>query len=815
MKTSLSFTLGLLVFLACSANLPAEETVGVPPPAQPTTIPAPAPAMPEPSLAAENDAFALALYAQLSRQPGNLLFSPMSIHTSLAALWAGARGETARQIENAAQWKTPAPQRHKNFYEMFSRYSKAKQDSRHIFDVACSLWTRQGAPLKENYVKLLRENYNTTITPVDFVNNAPSVRNKINSWARQATRNGIEKILTQSPSPETGLLLLNSAYFRGDWFERFDSAKEAPFFLDETRTVTIPLMYKEARFLYGETEDFQLVKMWYSGTKDEGWFSMLILLPTKKTPEALKKLEQSLIIPGKLDLWRKSMSDRKVKLSLPKFSFNCEVPLTDTLKTMGMGNAFSNTADFSNVNGEKNLSLSGIQHKTFIRVDEKGTAAGAITNIQSFFGIDNRKNEPAVFRADHPFILLICEEKDGILFMGRVNHPVESVPYSFREQAKERMIFDDNKGAVFFYKEQLDKISREKEPLEWAELQSLWGTACAKIQEGDLPLRNAAVQALRNALTVRTREAMPLEWAETQEGFIEALSVLVKLLPTGKQDAAREELIRETVEACRALLDFCLRETEQTQKWNEKQLRLGKVLDDMARLSESADLAEPKRVAAEAAQIFRDIRVSLEKDKFGKYSREWRIAGYDLTASLLWQADKVNGVERELLLEEAETLCRGMRFGSPDSHDRAMIHRYLASVLCAQSTEFVTRSGKRRVMNEAIVELEGALEEIPERVEESPWRAQIQKELGTLRANLESGHLAETFLAQAEREKIQIKKVWLLQEAIALLKEKLHEERLREIAENSNKEPNELREQWRKKLEKVRVEEEKLRKECE
>jgi hypothetical protein len=488
-------------------------------------------------------------------------------------------------------------------------------------------------------VKLLRDNYNTTVTPVDFVNNAPAVRSKINSWARKATRDGIENFLPQSPSPETGLLFLNSAYFRGYWLHHFDSAKDAPFFLDETRTVTIPLMYKEERFLYGETEDFQMVKIPYSGERDEGCFSMLIFLPKKKTPGALKELEQSLVALRKLDLWRKSMSLQKVKLSLPKFSFNSEIPLTGTLKTMGIRDVFSNAADFSNINEEKNLFLSGIQHKTFIRVDEKGTAAGANTNMVFLFGISTREREPAVFRADHPFLFLICEEKDGILFMGRMNHPEET-------------------------------------------------------------------------------------------------------------------------------------------------------------------------------KIFRDMRVALEKDKSGKHSRGLRMAGYDLTASLLWQADRVSGWKRELLLEEAEEICRSILSRGTMNDDRVVIHGYLAEIFLMQSTEFVTRSGKKRLMREAIVELEEALKEIPERPHEWPQlieqRAELRKRLENIRTDLENGNLAEAFLAQAAREELHMQKVRLLQEAIALF-----EEALREIPGNSTREQDEQGEQWRKKLESVRAEEAKLRGEWE
>ena len=46
-----------------------------------------------------NTAFALQLYGKLRSTEGNLALSPYSISSALAMTYAGARGDTARQME--------------------------------------------------------------------------------------------------------------------------------------------------------------------------------------------------------------------------------------------------------------------------------------------------------------------------------------------------------------------------------------------------------------------------------------------------------------------------------------------------------------------------------------------------------------------------------------------------------------------------------------------------------------------------------------------------------------------------------------------
>jgi serpin B len=107
---------------------------------------------------------------------------------------------------------------------------------------------------------------------------------------------------------------------------------------------------------------------------------------------------------------------------MPKFEFDTKYFMKDTLSAMGMPTAFEwPGADFSGMDGSKNLYISSVIHQAYVKVDEKGTEAAAATAIIVGYGSVAPRS---VFRADHPFIFIIQERETGnILFLGRVVDP--------------------------------------------------------------------------------------------------------------------------------------------------------------------------------------------------------------------------------------------------------------------------------------------------------------------------------------------------------------------------------------------------------
>lgn len=167
-------------------------------------------------------------------------------------------------------------------------------------------------------------------------------------------------------------------------------------------------------FNYAETNKLQLLELLYEGED----LSMLIILPKD---DYLKSLEDLLSLE-KLSELRNSLSEQEVDVFLPKFKFETKYFMKKTLIEMGMPSAFLN-ADFSGMDGTKNLFISNVIHQAFVEVNEEGTEAAAATGVVMK---ELAIAENIIFRADHPFIFMIQERETGnILFMGRVFDPTQ------------------------------------------------------------------------------------------------------------------------------------------------------------------------------------------------------------------------------------------------------------------------------------------------------------------------------------------------------------------------------------------------------
>ena len=106
---------------------------------------------------------------------------------------------------------------------------------------------------------------------------------------------------------------------------------------------------------------------------------------------------------------------------MPKFSYDYEVKMNDTLQSLGIVHAFDKSAaDFSRIgsSGDGNLYIGGVLHKTYISVDEKGTQAGAAT-VVSISGESAMIGHSV--KLDRPFVYLIMDNATGLpLFIGSV-----------------------------------------------------------------------------------------------------------------------------------------------------------------------------------------------------------------------------------------------------------------------------------------------------------------------------------------------------------------------------------------------------------
>ncbi len=367
-----------------------------------------------------NNTFALKLFHQLrTGEKGNLFFSPYSISTALGMTYGGARNNTAKEMAKTLRFPLGEAKLHPAFAALQTGLNKIEKKGNIKLSIANSIWPHTKYKFLDSYVSLLKKDYGVTVTPLDYSNNPDNIpRKTINKWVEDKTNDKIKELIKPGIlTPLTRMVLTNAIYFKGDWAEQFDKkrTRQLPFKVSSSKSVKTDLMYRSAKFKFADLKSHQIIELPYKGDS----LSMIAILPTKV--DGLEDLEKELTLDN-LEKWQKSMRKTKVQLFLPKFKMTSMIELSDILQKMGMKDAFGLKADFSGMDGTKNLYISAVIHKAFVDVNEEGTEAAAATAV-----VMDRKCEvarPPQFRADHPFLFLIKENKTGsILFIGKVANP--------------------------------------------------------------------------------------------------------------------------------------------------------------------------------------------------------------------------------------------------------------------------------------------------------------------------------------------------------------------------------------------------------
>ena len=371
-------------------------------------------------LVAGNSRFALELYRALQSQEHNLFFSPYSISVALAMTYSGARGETERQMGDTLHFLEQS-RLHPTFnlleLELASRAEDPqREEGRFRLNVANAIWGQKGFSFLPEFLDVLAQNYGAGLRVVDF--HAPDqARTIINEWVSEETEGKITDLLPPNAVDTlTRLVLTNAIYFNASWLHPFEEelTKDGTFYLLDDIPISVPMMAQTESFGYGEGDGYQAVELPYAGMK----LSMVVLLPEAGHFQAFA----SGLDAERLGQILENIRSRQVNLTLPKFTYESQFSLSQTLTAMGMTAPFNAGADFSGMTGSRDLFIDDVIHKAFVAVDEAGTEAAAATAV--VMRLKAAPAKPIDVTVDRPFLFCIRDIPTGtILFLGHVINP--------------------------------------------------------------------------------------------------------------------------------------------------------------------------------------------------------------------------------------------------------------------------------------------------------------------------------------------------------------------------------------------------------
>lgn len=360
------------------------------------------------------NAFAFDIFRRVIEKSGNsenVMISPLSISYALSMTVNGANGNTRDSMLKALRVSGLTLDEINSSYKDLTD-ALLNVDSRVKMSIANSVWIKNDFPVKKSFVDILGSYYDAESMQFDIADQ--TVPSKINSWISDKT-NGLIKNMVTKLDDNTVMLLINAIYFKGKWKSEFDKDNTiTKSFYKPAGTVTVPTMKQKSDFKVYVGDGFRLGEFPYG----QGNFVMDIILPDSQ--DGIDAILPA-VTDASFSSWLNNLSTHKVDLSLPRFKYGFKEELKDILTDMGMGIAFSDLADLTNI-ADAGLLISKVTHQSFIETNEEGTEAAAATVV--VVGTTSVGPDSYTFNADHPFLYIIRETTTNtILFMGKVADP--------------------------------------------------------------------------------------------------------------------------------------------------------------------------------------------------------------------------------------------------------------------------------------------------------------------------------------------------------------------------------------------------------
>ena len=403
-RLSLTTQVAILALVACGESEPGAPIDNLP---RPLTVA-------EEEVVRRSNAFGFDLLSKVhAREEGpNVFLSPLSASMALGMVLNGAGGAARSDMIDALRFASLSEDEINESYSSLIDLLTGL-DSRIDIGIANAIYASEEYGLVPDFQQRVEQFFDAVVRNVSFTD--PATLETINGWVADQTRGRIEKILDELP-PNLAVLLLNAVYFNGGWTIRFDRSKttESPFLRDDRSSVTVPVMsHTEQDFLYLATERYRAAELPYGG----GAYRMVVVVPEGEytVRDIVADLDDAAwagLLAG--------MEETRIDVRLPRFEIRYEELLNDALIAMGMEEPFRRGADFTRMMPELEC-ISFVLQKTYVKVDEEGTTAAAVTAIG---GPDSLP--PGIY-ATRSFLFAIREALSGtIMFIGTVGDPAET-----------------------------------------------------------------------------------------------------------------------------------------------------------------------------------------------------------------------------------------------------------------------------------------------------------------------------------------------------------------------------------------------------
>lgn len=358
---------------------------------------------PDDEFKAAASSFAAELFKDNYSKGKTTLVSPLSVFTALALVQNGAQGDTLAQLEQALGGLDR---------DTLNAYMRAYCDfltESEELKIANSVWTDSSAEAKRDFLQKAVDSYSAQIFSAPL--SSKKTVSSINSWVKKNTDGMIPKII-ENADRDAVMMLINAVAFEAKWETPYtnDDIEKLEFNSYSGKSKKTEFMCSTESVYLSDSDAVGFMKPYKNGR-----FAFAALLPDENT--GIDDYVASLSGEKLMKIFSSAKRGNEVNVKMPKFRAEYSTQLIDTLKKMGVKDAFdSKTADFSSLIENRDAYIATVVHKTFIEVDENGTRAAASTLV----GADTMSlMEPYSVCLNRPFVYMIVDTETNLpLFIG-------------------------------------------------------------------------------------------------------------------------------------------------------------------------------------------------------------------------------------------------------------------------------------------------------------------------------------------------------------------------------------------------------------
>ena len=344
-------------------------------------------------------AFQTSIFSEVnSKNEGeNVILSPLSVFQVLGLTANGAVGETQSEMVSALEESSIDNLNNVNY--------KLMQLIKNFVSVELANGVMSTFDPIKSFIKIC-DKYEAPIEKLIS-------KNQVNDWCSQKTHGKIPEIIDEL-DPSMVMLLLNAVYFRGEWVYPFNPERtySGIFYNHGKEEKKVEIMTQTNRFMFYKDKEIQAVELPYKNDS----MTAIIILPNKGV-DLNAYINENNLNDDFINKILEGMEETTVKVSVPKFEVEFYISLKEALINLGMVKAFGD-ADFSGINGVGGLSINDVIHKTYLKVDEIGSEAAAVTIV------DIRSIPQEEIEINRPFILIIKSKElpkgNNFLFISKI-----------------------------------------------------------------------------------------------------------------------------------------------------------------------------------------------------------------------------------------------------------------------------------------------------------------------------------------------------------------------------------------------------------